>query len=62
MKSLKEKAAMAVLGVIVLYAIAVGVWFFSAESAWKKAVKNYAKAKETYLKEEKLIPRARRSS
>ena len=43
-KSLREKAIMAMLGVIVLYAIAVGIWFFSAESAWKKAAKNYAEA------------------
>jgi len=54
-KSLKEKAVMAMLGVIVLYAIAVGAWFFSAESAWKKAAKNYAKAKDAYQKEVKLI-------
>ena len=54
-KSLREKAVMAMLGVIVLYAIAVGVWFFSAEDAWKKAAKNYDKAKDTYLKEVKLI-------
>ena len=54
-KSLREMAVMATLGVVVLYAIAVGVWFFSAESAWKKAAKNYAKAKETYQKEVKLI-------
>ena len=60
MKSLREKAVMAVAGVIMLYAIAVGIWFFSAESAWKKAAKNYAKAKETYLKEEKLIGEKRK--
>ena len=54
-KTLREKAVMAVLGVIVLYAIAVGVWFFSAEAAWKKAAKNYAKAKDTYQSEVKLI-------
>ena len=53
-KSLREKAVMAVLGVIVLYAIAVGMWFFSAEGAWKKAAKNYDKAKDTYLREVKL--------
>ena len=34
---LKEKAMMAVVAVVVLYAVAVGVWFFSAESAWKRA-------------------------
>ena len=54
-KELKEKAVMAMLGVVVLYAIAIGLWFFSAESAWKKADKAYAKAKETYQKEIKLI-------
>jgi len=54
-KSLREKAVMATLGVIALYAVAVGVWFLSAESAWKKSAKNYAKAKETYQKEVKLI-------
>jgi len=54
-KSLKEKAVMATLGVIVLYAIAVGTWFFSAESSWKKAMKAYARAKDTYQKEVKLI-------
>lgn len=54
-KSLRERAVMAVIGVIALYAIAVGVWFFSAEGAWKKASKAYAKAKETFAKEERLI-------
>ena len=51
---------MAMVGVIVLYAIAVGVWFFSAESAWKKAAKNYDKAKDTYQKEVKLIGEKRK--
>ena len=60
MKSLKEKAVMAVIGVIALYAIAVATWFLSAEGAWKKAAKNYAKAKETYIKEEKLIGEKRK--
>ena len=54
-KSLREKAVMATVGVIALYAVAVGVWFLSAESAWKKAAKNYAKACDTYRKEVKLI-------
>jgi len=54
-KSLREKAVMATLGVIVLYAVAVGMWFLSAESAWKKASKGYDKAKENYQKEVKLI-------
>ena len=54
-KSLREKALLAVVGVIVLYAVAVGLWFFSAESAWKRAKKNYDKACDTYRKEVKLI-------
>jgi len=54
-KSLREKAVMATLGVIVLYAIAVGLWFFSAESAWKKSAKAYARARDVYHREVKLI-------
>ena len=54
-KSLRDKAVMAMVGVVVLYALAVIVWFVSAESAWKKAAKNYAKARDTYQKEVKLI-------
>ena len=53
--ALREKAMMAVAGVIVLYAIAVATWFMSAEGAWKKSAKNYAKARETYQKEVRLI-------
>ena len=59
-KSLREKALMAMVGTVILYAIAVGIWFFSAESAWKKAAKNYAKACETYQKEVKLIGEKRK--
>jgi len=51
---------MATIGVIVLYAIAVGAWFLSAESAWKKAAKAYARAKDTYQKEVKLIGEKRK--
>ena len=58
--SLREKAVMAMVGVIVLYAIAAGVWFFSAESAWKKAAKQYAKARDTYQREVKLIGEKRK--
>ena len=54
-KSLREKALLATVGVIALYAVAVGLWFFSAESAWKRAKKNYDKACDTYRKEVKLI-------
>ena len=59
-RSMREKAVMAVIGVIALYAVAAGIWFFSADAAWKKASKNYAKAKETYQKEVKLIGEKRK--
>ena len=54
-KTLREKAIMAMLGMAVLYAFAVILWFVSAESSWKKAAKAYDKAKKTYLSEVKLI-------
>ena len=57
---LKEKAVMAVAAVVVLYAIAVGVWFFSAESAWKRAAKAYGRECDRYEQEEKLISERRK--
>ena len=54
-KTLREKAILAILGVIALYAFAVILWFVSVESSWKKASKAYDKAKKTYLAEAKLI-------
>ena len=59
-KALREKALMAMVGVVVLYAVAVGLWFFSAESAWKKAARAYEKAKDAYEKEVKLIGEKRK--
>ena len=53
--SLKEKALMAVLGTVLLYGAAAASWFFYAQDAWKKSSRAYDKAKETYLKERKLI-------
>ncbi len=53
--SLKEKALMAVLGTVLLYGAAAASWFFYAQDAWKKSARAYGKAKETYLKERKLI-------
>ena len=53
--SLSQKAVFAVLAVVALYAFAALTWFFSAESAWKKAVRRYEQAKATYQKEERLI-------
>jgi len=54
-KTMREKAVMATLGVIVLYAIAVAIWFLSAESAWKTSSRAYARAKTAYREELKLI-------
>ena len=59
-KSLREKALMAMVGVVALYAVAVGLWFFSAEGAWKRAARNYEKARDTYQKEVKLIGEKRK--
>ena len=53
--SLKEKAVAAVLGVVALYAFAVGFWFLHAEGAWKRAAKGYEKAKSTYEAECRMI-------
>ena len=57
---LREKAMMAVVAVVVLYAVAVGVWFFSAESAWKRAAKAYGRERDRYEQEEKLISEKRK--
>jgi len=59
-RSLREKAVMATLGVIVLYAIAVATWFLSAEGSWRKAARGYAKAKVVYQGEVKLIGEKRK--
>ena len=59
-KTLREKAIMAMLGMAVLYAFAVILWFVSAESSWKKAAKAYDKAKKTYQGEVKLIGEKRK--
>ena len=42
-KSLREKAVLAVLGVVALYAFAAVLWFMSQEEAWKRASKAYDK-------------------
>lgn len=59
-KTLREKAILAILGVIALYAFAGILWFASAESSWKKAAKAYDKAKRTYEAEVKLIGEKRK--
>ena len=52
---MKEKAIVAVLAVVVLYAAAVAIWFMSAEREWAKAAKNYRTQCERFEKEERLI-------
>ena len=59
-KTLREKAILAVLGMVVLYAFAVILWFSSAESSWTKAAKTYDRAKKTYENEVKLIGEKRK--
>ena len=59
-KTLREKAIMAMLGMAVLYALAVIQWFVSVESSRKKAAKAYDKAKKTYQSEVKLIGEKRK--
>ena len=54
-KSLREKAVIAVVVVLALYAMAVVLWFVSQQDAWKRASKVYAGAKKTYESERKLI-------
>ena len=54
-KSPREKAAMAVVAVTLLYAAAVAVWFLHSERAWHKARQNYETAAKTCAKERKLI-------
>jgi len=53
--SLKEKAVLASLGMILLYGLAVALWFTSQEAAWKKAAKAYDRAKAQYESERRLI-------
>ena len=57
---LRAQAMLAVVAVVVLYAVAVGVWFFSAESAWKRAAKAYRRECDRYGQGEKLISERRK--
>lgn len=56
---LRQKALLATLGVVVLYAIAAILWFTTCEKSWVKSAKAYHKAKETFEKEEELISQKR---
>ena len=54
-RSQREKTVMAVVGVVVLYALAVAAWFFYADEAWHKARRRYDDAAKTCVKEKRLI-------
>lgn len=54
-RSQAERALMSIIGVVVLYAIAVAAWFFYAAEAWNKARRRYEDAAKTCVKEKRLI-------
>ena len=53
--SLREKAVLATVGMALLYALAVALWFTTQSAAWSKSAKAYARAKATYESECRLI-------
>ena len=53
--SLREKAVLASIGMVLLYGLAAALWFMSQEAAWKKAAKAYDRAKAQYESERRLI-------
>lgn len=62
MKSLREKALLAAIGMLVLYALAAGMWFLNLDKkmawcprSWAKAIGDYEKACKNYRDECKLI-------
>ena len=53
-KSLKEKAVLSALGIVVLYAATIG-WWFLASSSRSKAVKRYEDQRAVVMREKKMI-------
>ena len=53
--SLREKAVLSSIVMVLLYGLAVALWFMSQEAAWKKAAKAYDRAKAQYESERRLI-------
>lgn len=53
--SRRDRMIAAIGGVIVLYALAVGLWFMNQEQAWKTAAKKYEASEKKTLSEKKLI-------
>lgn len=58
--SLREQAIVAIIAMIMAYALAVGTWFMYAQTAWKKSAKAYGKSVDTYNKEKRLISEKRK--
>ena len=53
--SRRDRMIAAIGGVVVMYALAVGMWFMSQEQAWRVASKKYASAVKKTNSEKKLI-------
>ena len=51
----RDRMIAAIGGVMVLYAVAAGLWFISQEQAWRTAAKKYDTAAKKTLSERKLI-------
>ena len=54
-KSPRDKAVLAVVAIVLLYAIAAATWFLHSDKAWKLARRHYDEASKTRVKERKLI-------
>lgn len=57
---MKEKALIATIAVVLMYALAGVTWFVYADGAWKKAAKTYERTTQTFEKEERLISQKRK--
>ena len=53
--SQRDKTIAAVLGVVLLYAVAALFWFLSQEDAWTRSAKKYARERDRFRQEERLI-------
>lgn len=53
--SLREKAVVAALVVVLLYLAAGALWFIRQESEWKRSSRAYGKAKKTYVEQRNCI-------
>ena len=53
--SLKEKAVLAVVGVVLMYALVAIMFVTVASDSWKRASKQYAAACQKYIDEKRLI-------